>query len=593
MSKLCIIRRGAAAFVTVCGLSVLALPATAGADAKSAAGPMVKTSAGPVRGFVKSGTNTFLGIPYAEPPVGRLRWRPPEPHAAWRKPLDATAFGPSCAQVTTLGVFAGPTSINEDCLYLNVFTTRGHHRRSARFTTGGHHRRSALFTTGGHHRRSARKPVLVWIHGGGNVDGSSSDYDGSKLANGGRYGGKDTVVVTVNYRLGLLGFLAHPALDSEGHAFGNYGTMDIQAALRWVQRNIARFGGDPDNVTLGGQSAGASETGANVISPLSAGLFQRAIFQSKFTSTYAPLSVGLTRGNGFAQAARCPGDGASAAACLRNLSVPEILQLQGTANSNGPYVTGQMVDGTVIPITPEQAWSTGRFNQMPIMGGNTHDERTFSSGITEYFSGPPQEPVSAEDYTASVTQAYSGNAGPGNTPPAYPPGTVEKVLAEYPLSSYASPFLADDAAFTDPGACRGLHVSNLLSKSVPVYSYQFDYRDAPYYFPEMPGFDPLAAHTIDIQFLFPLWHGGELGVPHPLNDAETKLSNELVAAWTNFAASGNPNGSGDTPWHRYVAGNGPYYSENIPGSSTVSADQFAAQHHCDFWDSILVYESTP
>jgi para-nitrobenzyl esterase len=330
-----------------------------------------------------------------------------------------------------------------------------------------------------------------------------------------------------------------------------------------------------------------------LISPLSAGLFQRAILQSNFTSTYAPLSVGLTRGNGFAQAARCPGDGASAAACLRNLSVPEILQLQGTANSNGPYVTGQMVDGTVIPITPEQAWSTGRFNHMPIMGGNTHDERTFGSGITEYFSGPPQEPVSAEDYTASVTQAYSGNAGPGNTPPAYPPGTVEKVLAEYPLSSYASPFLADDAAFTDPGACRGLHVSKLLSKSVPVYSYQFDYRDAPYYFPEMPGFDPLAAHTIDIQFLFPLWHGGELGVPHPLNGAETKLSNELVAAWTNFAASGNPNGSGDTPWPRFVDGNGPYYSENIPGSSTVSADQFAAQHHCDFWDSILVYESTP
>jgi para-nitrobenzyl esterase len=566
MSNRCVLRRRRAATVAAaCGLSLLALPAIAGADA---AKPLVRTSEGPVRGFVKNGTNTFLGIPYAAAPVGRLRWRPPRRHAPWHSPLRATAFGPSCAQVTTLGVFAGPTSTNEDCLYLNVFTT------------------------GGDRSRSARRPVLVWIHGGGNVDGSSSDYDGTKLARAGRYGGKDSVVVTVNYRLGLLGFLAHPALDSEGHAFGNYGTMDIQAALQWVRRNIARFGGDRNNVTLGGQSAGASETGANLISPLSAGLFHRAIMQSNFTSTYAPLSVGLDHGNGFAQAAGCPGDGASAAACLRNLSVPEILQLQGTANSNGPYVTGQMVDGTVIPITPEQAWSTGRFNHMPIMGGNTHDERTFSSGITEYFSGPPQQPLSAEDYIASVTRAYSGNAGPGSTPPAYPPGTVEKVLAEYPLSNYPSPFLADDAAFTDPGACRGLHVSNLLSKSVPVYSYQFDYRDAPYYFPKMPGFDPLAAHTIDIQFLFPLWHGGELGVPHPLNDAETKLSNELVAAWTNFAASGNPNGSGDTPWARYVGGSGPYYSENIPGSSTVTAEQFATQHHCDFWDSILVYEST-
>src|SRR3954470_6919667 len=329
MPRLCILRRPAATVAAACGLSLLALPATAGADA---AKPLVRTSDGPVRGFVQNGTNTFLGIPYAAAPVGRLRWRPPRPHAAWRRPLRATAFGSSCPQVTTLGVFAGPTSTNEDCLYLNVFTTGGDRSRSA--SKGN---------------RSARRPVLVWIHGGGNVDGSSSDYDGTKLAGAGRYGGKDTVVVTVNYRLGLLGFLAHPALDSEGHAFGNCGTMDVQAALRWVQRNIARFGGDPDNVTLGGQSAGASQTGANVISPLSAGLFHRAIFQSNFTSTYAPLSVGLNRGNGFAQAAGCPGDGASAAACLRNLSVPEVLQLQGTANSNGPYVTGQMVDGTVIP----------------------------------------------------------------------------------------------------------------------------------------------------------------------------------------------------------------------------------------------------
>src|SRR3954447_25713496 len=566
MSKLCLSRRSGATVAAACGLLLLALPASAGADA---AKPLVRTSDGPVRGFVKHGTNTFLGIPYAAAPVGRLRWRPPKPHAAWRRPLRATAFGASCLQVTTLGVFAGPTSINEDCLYLNVFTT------------------------GDDRSRSARKPVLVWIHGGGNVDGSSSDYDGSKLARAGRYGGKDTVVVTVNYRLGLLGFLAHPSLDREGHAFGNYGTMDIQAALRWVQRNIARFGGDRDNVTLGGQSAGASETGANLISPLSAGLFHRAILQSNFTSTSPPLSVGLNRGNGFAQAAGCPGNGSSAAACLRKLSVQKVLQLQGTANSNGPYVTGQMVDGTVIPITPEQAWSTGRFNEMPIMGGNTHDERTFSSGITAYFSGPPQKPLSAQDYTTSVTQAYSGNAGPGGTPPAYPPGTVQKVLAEYPLSNYPSPFLADDAAFTDPGACRGLHVSNLLAKSVPMYSYQFDYRDAPYYFPKMPGFEPLAAHTIDIQFLFPRWHGGQLGVAHPLNPAETKLSNKLVAAWTNFADSGNPNGSRNTPWPRYVDGSGPYYSENVPASSTVTAAQFANQHHCDFWNSILVYESTP
>jgi para-nitrobenzyl esterase len=482
--------------------------------------------------------------------------------------------------VTTLGVFAGPPSITEDCLYLNVFSPdAGRAAPSVRST-----RRS------GRRGRSQLRPVLVWIHGGGHVTGSSNDYDGSKLATGARYGGSDTVVVTLNHRLGLLGFLGHPALESEGHRSVNYGIMDVQAALRWVRRNIAAFGGDPDNVTVGGQSAGASNTGANLISPQSDGLFDRAILQSSPTSTFPPLSRALRLGRGFAEAAGCPGEDASAAACLRELSVPEILQLQGTPNANGPYVTGPTVDGRVIPITPEEAWTSGRFNQMPVMGGNTSDERTFTSGITQYFSG---EPMTAEDYIANVTDAYSGNAGPGGTPPAYPPGTAERVLAEYPLANYETPLLADNAAFTDAGACRSRHVHNLLSRQVPIYAYQFDYQDAPYYFPAMEGFVPLAAHTIDIQFLFPLWHGGILGVSHPLNADETELSDRLVAAWTNFARSGNPNGAGDSPWPRYVSDAGPYLSQNIPSSSTLTDPEFSASHNCDFWDDILVYEAAP
>jgi para-nitrobenzyl esterase len=157
------------------------------------------------------------------------------------------------------------------------------------------------------------------------------------------------------------------------------------------------------------------------------------------------------------------------------------------------------------------------------------------------------------------------------------------------VSNYATPQRADDAAFTDPGACRARHVDNLLSPQVPVYAYQFDYQHAPYYFPKMPGFEPLAAHTIDIQFLFPLWHGGILGVSHPLNAQETNLSDQLVAAWTNFARSGNPNRRGDSPWPRYVSNSGPYLKENVPSSSTATDAQFAAEHHCAFWDGILVY----
>jgi para-nitrobenzyl esterase len=517
--------------------------------------PLVQTNRGPVRGFVKKGVDTFLGIPYAAPPVGDLRWRPPQPHAKWHRPLNATAYGPTCPQITTLGAFATPSD-TENCLYLNVFTPK-----LARHGSRG-------------------LPVLVWIHGGANVDGESNDYNGSKLATGGNYGGSDTVVVTLNYRLGLLGFLANPALDSEGHNFGDYGIMDQQAALRWVKRNITAFGGDPHNVTLGGQSAGAVDTEANVISPLSAGLFQHAIAESAFYDISTPLSTALSRGQAFAQAAGCSGPDVAVAVCLRRLSVAQILHLQGTASTNGPYVSNNIVDGTVVPLTPAQAFSSGRYNHMPMMGGTVEDEGNFGIGITEYFSGPPRTPMTAADYTTDVTNAYS--------PPAYPAGTAAKVLAQYPLANYATPQLAYDAVTTAPTACTDLQNAGLLATRVPVYAYTFDYEHAPYYFPAMPGFVPLAAHTIDIQFLFPGYHGGTLGVRHSLNRQETRLSNELVAAWTNFARTGNPNRTGSSPWPRFTERPGApsVLSEDIPSLSTRTTAQVSAKYDCAFWSTI-------
>ncbi len=177
--------------------------------------PVVQTSSGPVQGLDHHEVYEYLGIPYAQPPVGGLRWQPPQPHPQWTETRDATHFGATCAQITTLGAFAGPPSSNEDCLYLNVFTPK---------------------------QVGNEKPaVLVWIHGGGNFNGEGNNYDASKLASKG-----NLVVVTLNYRLGLLGWLANPALDSERHPFGNYGLMDQQLALKWVQKNIASFGGDPE-----------------------------------------------------------------------------------------------------------------------------------------------------------------------------------------------------------------------------------------------------------------------------------------------------------------------------------------------------------
>jgi len=523
-------------------------------------GPIVRTAEGPVRGFVQDGVYEFLGIPYAAPPVGPLRWMPPQAVKHWHGPLNATKFANTCAQVTELGVFAGPPNINEDCLYLNVFTTR----------------------LGGVGKGNA---VLVWIHGGGNVDGESNDYDGTKLASGGPLG-TPTVVITINYRLGLFGFLAHPALDAEGHLFDNYGIMDQQAVLHWVQRNAAAFGGDPTRVALGGQSAGAQDTGVNQISPLSAGLFNRAIYESSPLSGITIRSIGLARGMAFATAAGCPTDASpAAAACLRALSTAEILQLEGTPNVTGPYVTGPMLDGTVMPITPITAWTTGQFNKMPIMGGNVQDEANFGISITEYFANP-QAPITAAQYVANVTAAYSGTEYSGG--PTYPAGTVDQVLAQYPPNLMGlSPQEVFDLVGTHPGACRNVQVDRLWAKWVPVYEYEFNDQGAPYYFPILPAFKPLAAHTIDIQFLFPNWHGGVLGVNHPatLTPQETALSDELVAAWTNFASTGNPNGTGNSPWPQYTeAADAPaVLSENVPSLSALTLGQWSANHNCGFW----------
>lgn len=574
MRKPCLSRHKSALSMSAIALSLATgltcAPAFATNDDQSG-GPTITVTDGQVKGYSKNGVNVFLGIPYAAPPVGKLRWQPPQPVKRWKGVLDATQFANTCPQVTELGAFAGPTSVTEDCLYLNVFTTGNSNKK---------------------------KGVIVWIHGGGNVDGESNDYDATKLAQGGP-DGKETVVVTLNYRMGLFGYLSHPALNGEGHLWGNYGIMDIQAVLRWVQRNIAAFGGDPNKVALGGQSAGAQDTGANVLSPMAANLFSRAIYESGPLPVLVSATTAQTNGQNFAAAAACPtGAGKQAAACLRDLTAERILQLQGTPNFNGPYITGPFVDGTVIPITPEKAWTTGQFNKMPAMGGRVHDEGNFSIGITEYFSGQPPVPMTADQYTAAVTKTYSGNAGPGGAPPAYPSGTATAVLNQYPLTAFGNdPVKAYDRLTTDVQKCQADHVLHLWGPQIPTYAYDFTYLDAPYYFPKMAGFKPDAAHTIDIQFLFNNWHGGQLGVnldqatgqPRNLNQSESKLSDQLVAAWTNFANTGNPNGSGNSPWPKYGAGNNAsYFVENIP-LSTNNRSSYRSTYKCDFWDTVLLY----
>src|SRR5512133_2856703 len=243
-------------------------------SAPGGSAPIVRTDSGAVRGVAVTGGYVFRGLPYAAPPTGDLRWRAPRPPASSRGVRDATQYAASCPQQPS--GFAGPGPFSEDCLYLNVSTPTL--------------------------RRHARRPVLVWIHGGGFTQDASRNYDGSKLAAAG------IVVVTINYRLGALGFLAHPALASRpGGPAGNYGLMDQQAALRWVQRNIARFGGDPHNVTIAGESAGGLSVLAQMVSSGARGLFQRAIVQSgTFALNQRPLATAEAAGQTFATAVGCP-----------------------------------------------------------------------------------------------------------------------------------------------------------------------------------------------------------------------------------------------------------------------------------------------
>jgi para-nitrobenzyl esterase len=522
-------------------------------------GPIVRTTQGRVQGLTKDGLAEFFGIPYAAPPVGNLRWRPPVAHAPWAGVLKATAFGPTCAQIEN-SPFSGPKSMSEDCLYVNIYAP----------ASAAH----------------KKLPVILWSHGGGDFEGESNDYDGSKLVLQGH-----TVVVTFNYRLNLFGFLAHPALDHEGHLFGNYGILDNQFALRWVRDNIAAFGGDPANITIAGQSAGATNVGAEVLSSLDKGLFTRAILQSGAMPTLTPLSFAEAKGVAFAVAAGC-GAGATPAVaqCLHKLPAVKILSF-----AHPPFMAGNIADGVILPKVVIDAFENGKFNHVPLMIGNVANEGAYFVALTEY-SETARKPLTEAQFQAYLKTTYGGNAGPGYSPPTYPAGTIAAVNAHYPLSAYASPELQWVAVETDGSrlnlsACKLRHIVNILATQTPVYTYEFRDQTAPSYWPSMPGFKFLAYHTGDIQYYWPLYHGGRLGQSHPLNGSQQKLADTLIKAWANFAQTGNPNGQGDKPWPRYAL-NGRYLDEDIGDRSTFRDAQFSKAHQCDFWDKVIVYKST-
>ena len=520
-----------AAAVLVAGASrAVASPASAGAN------PVVRIDGGLVRGAGATGVDSFLGLPYAAPPTAKLRWRPPQPAAAWPGVRDATQFGPSCPQATALNPFLPPGPVGEDCLYLNVYTPASHN------SGGG-------------------RPVLVWIHGGGLVQDGGRNYDGTKLAADG------TVVVTINYRLGALGFLAHPALASRpGGAAGNYGLMDQQAALRWVQRNIAQFGGDPRNVTIAGQSAGGLSVLAQMVSPGARGLFQRAIVQSgTFALNQQPLATAEAAGQTFATAVGCPDQ---SAACLRNVPVSDLV------SKFGVEIPG-VVDGAVLTQPIGTALARGQFARVPVINGITHDEEllfvaglgiTVSQGTNIPLAGDPTNPA---NYQANIAQALGVSAA-----------RAAAIANEYPLSAYPNPVVAFSLLVSDASfACPALQVDRWTAvRGVPTYAYQFNDDNAPLnILPPDKQHLGLSTHGTELPYLF-----DQPNAPFPVTRTLTPDQQALAASmrtdWASFAGTGNPS-SRALPWPSF---NGTRVLSLVPMQSQVTTD-FATAHHCSFW----------
>ena len=507
--------------------TLIAGPAAAtsmGPGAQGASSTPVHTGSGPVTGFVSGNMREYLGIPYAAPPVGALRWKPPAPVTPWTTPLAATHFGPHCPQAPSP---FGQPSLTEACLFLNVFT-------SASGPVAGQ-----------------RRPVMVWIHGGAFVVGESDDYNPTKLVAHG------VDVVTLNYRLGALGFLALPSLDSEGHLFANYGLLDQQAALQWVRRNISAFGGDPNRVTVFGESAGGASVMSQLASPLATGTFQRAIIESGAYADTPTLAAAESAGSSYATTEGCA---SLSAACMRGLSVTALL----TDEPSGYVPT---VDGTILPQNPKVAIANGAFNRVPVIDGSNGEEfRLFTALDFDLVSGP----ITAATYPYAIAAEVGTAAAP-------------YVLAEYPLSAYASPDLANSAALTDGTfSCNALFLDQSLAHYVPTFSYEFSDITAPELFLPPVSFPYEAAHASEIQYLFTV----AAAFPQPLNTQQQRLSDSMVQYWTNFATSGNPAIVSGTWWVPFSPQAGNMVNLNIPHTSNFTG--FNAEHQCAFWNFLLM-----
>jgi para-nitrobenzyl esterase len=475
----------------------------------------VKIESGALQGAYANGLSIYKGVPYAAAPLGELRWREPQPVRAWKGVRKATAFAPACMQTGVSMPGEMPPAVSEDCLYLNIWTPI--------------------------RKADAHLPVLVWIHGGGYTNGSAAMplYWGDRLAQ------KGVIVVTIAYRLGPLGFLAHPELTGESahHSSGNYGLMDQIAALEWVHRNIGAFGGDPKCVSIAGQSSGSISVSILMASPLARGLFQRAIGESG--GLFEPLQ--LAPKYLLAEAEK---DGEKFAASLGAASIKELRLLPATRlTGNADGIVHPVIEPYLLPRSPYETFVSGRQNDVPLLLGSNAEEARAIVDVTQ---------VMAATFSGDIARSF------GPLPPplmaAYPHATDEEARAARLDFERDLRFGWDMWAWARLQATTGHN---------PVYYYSFQLRPP---FPKDSVYSGWgASHFAELWYVFDhLDQNSWRWTP-----ADRKVAAEISTYWVNFARSGDPNGTGVPPWPAFenTEGQVQYLGDPITTDGVLGIDR--------------------